>query len=306
MTWHSARAAVLAGGIIATLLGGPAAAIDCTAVALMDVPADEDPTSILSKGNTVDRITQYQVNKKTGAGVFCGRDVVDCYPRYLTVNGQKIIEAVRLENCKISMHSPYTLGNYIFYRIELDRTKISREETQYDEVESALLNMHMCSACASSAAVLYTEAPQSRCESLVARALGGDRDAITELQSDPSYCQDTPSSRAVDNAEVSPPKSAAPSAAPVAQSQPVVLSSPSVWITHPSTLLAKLGWLVGLIAVVGFAVYFLPSMAALSRRKRNALPIFVLNLFLGWTFLGWVGALVWSLLKEPLHTVRGA
>ena len=41
-------------------------------------------------------------------------------------------------------------------------------------------------------------------------------------------------------------------------------------------------------------LYFLPWIIAALRRHHNSGAIFVLNLFLGWTFLGWVGALVWS------------
>jgi len=42
-------------------------------------------------------------------------------------------------------------------------------------------------------------------------------------------------------------------------------------------------------------LYFLPSLIAKSRGKINSGAIFVLNLFLGWTLIGWVCALVWSL-----------
>lgn len=41
-------------------------------------------------------------------------------------------------------------------------------------------------------------------------------------------------------------------------------------------------------------LYFLPAYIARRRRHRNGPAIFVLNLFLGWTFLGWVLALVWA------------
>jgi Superinfection immunity protein len=41
-------------------------------------------------------------------------------------------------------------------------------------------------------------------------------------------------------------------------------------------------------------IYFLPLLVAWKRRHRNAVAIAVLNLFLGWTFLGWVAALVWA------------
>lgn len=40
--------------------------------------------------------------------------------------------------------------------------------------------------------------------------------------------------------------------------------------------------------------YLLPTVIARTRRHKNILPIFVLNILLGWTFLGWVVALVWS------------
>ena len=44
------------------------------------------------------------------------------------------------------------------------------------------------------------------------------------------------------------------------------------------------------------AVYFLPSLIGIN--KRNKLSLFVLNLFLGWTLVGWVVALVWAFKKE--------
>lgn len=39
--------------------------------------------------------------------------------------------------------------------------------------------------------------------------------------------------------------------------------------------------------------YLLPSI--IGWKKRNAKALIVLNLFLGWTVIGWVGALVWAL-----------
>ena len=43
-------------------------------------------------------------------------------------------------------------------------------------------------------------------------------------------------------------------------------------------------------------LHFLPSIVG--RHKTNATAIFILNLFLGWTFLGWVLALVWACTKD--------
>ena len=43
-----------------------------------------------------------------------------------------------------------------------------------------------------------------------------------------------------------------------------------------------------------FVVYFLPTIIAVLRGHPSSLAIFVLNLFLGGTFIGWVLALVWA------------
>lgn len=45
------------------------------------------------------------------------------------------------------------------------------------------------------------------------------------------------------------------------------------------------------------AIYFAPALVASRRDHKNATAITVLNLFLGWTLLGWVVALVWAVSK---------
>ena len=45
----------------------------------------------------------------------------------------------------------------------------------------------------------------------------------------------------------------------------------------------------------GFLFYFLPSIIAAARSKRDLASIFVLNLLLGWTAIGWVIAMIWAL-----------
>jgi Superinfection immunity protein len=63
-------------------------------------------------------------------------------------------------------------------------------------------------------------------------------------------------------------------------------------------------WLaLGLVLLV-LIIYFLPSLVATNRGKKHSEAIFVLNLFLGWTILGWVAALVWSVADEPLISDR--
>ena len=52
-----------------------------------------------------------------------------------------------------------------------------------------------------------------------------------------------------------------------------------------------------LLVILIFAFYFLPTLIAFLRRHKNKLAIFLLNLLLGWTVLGWVVSLVWSVIK---------
>lgn len=63
---------------------------------------------------------------------------------------------------------------------------------------------------------------------------------------------------------------------------------------------------VSLLLIVG-ALYFAPTIAAGACKKKNTAAIFVLNLLLGWTVIGWVVAFVWSCTvdsppPERLHT----
>ena len=48
-----------------------------------------------------------------------------------------------------------------------------------------------------------------------------------------------------------------------------------------------------ILVVIGF--YFLPTIVGLVRRVRNIGSLIVVNLFLGWTLVGWVVALAMSL-----------
>src|SRR5215470_16728258 len=49
--------------------------------------------------------------------------------------------------------------------------------------------------------------------------------------------------------------------------------------------------------LVSLFLYFLP--AYLARNKSNFTAILLLNVFAGWTFIGWIVALVWALSAEP-------
>ncbi len=50
-----------------------------------------------------------------------------------------------------------------------------------------------------------------------------------------------------------------------------------------------------MLAIVGCIVlYFLPGIVAQQRNHHQRAAIWVLNIFLGWTFLGWIIALMWD------------
>jgi hypothetical protein len=51
-------------------------------------------------------------------------------------------------------------------------------------------------------------------------------------------------------------------------------------------------------------LYFVPTIIALARKQRNTVAIAVLNFFLGWTFVGWVVALVWALTETHAAPAR--
>jgi Superinfection immunity protein len=42
------------------------------------------------------------------------------------------------------------------------------------------------------------------------------------------------------------------------------------------------------------AMYFLPTIIAVARNKRDTTAIFLLNFFLGWSIVGWFVALIWA------------
>jgi Superinfection immunity protein len=54
----------------------------------------------------------------------------------------------------------------------------------------------------------------------------------------------------------------------------------------------------------GFVMYFLPSIIALARSKRDITGIVLLNFFLGWTMIGWIVALVWAVKTDVPQVVR--
>lgn len=52
-----------------------------------------------------------------------------------------------------------------------------------------------------------------------------------------------------------------------------------------------------LFTALALVIYFIPTIVAWNRGHRNTMAIGVANLFLGWTFLGWVVCLVWAFVR---------
>lgn len=55
-----------------------------------------------------------------------------------------------------------------------------------------------------------------------------------------------------------------------------------------------LKFLLILFTFLFIMVYFIPSFIAIARKHVHVLQITILNAFLGWSFLGWVAALIWA------------
>jgi hypothetical protein len=56
---------------------------------------------------------------------------------------------------------------------------------------------------------------------------------------------------------------------------------------------------VGVIVVLALGCYFLPTIVATARKVPNVGSVFVINLFLGWTLIGWVVALAMAARSRP-------
>lgn len=55
--------------------------------------------------------------------------------------------------------------------------------------------------------------------------------------------------------------------------------------------------MISVSLALALAVYMLPAIIAIARRHQDAPVIFLVNLFLGWTVLGWAVAFAWAAIK---------
>jgi hypothetical protein len=72
--------------------------------------------------------------------------------------------------------------------------------------------------------------------------------------------------------------------------------------------LGPFGPVLGAVVLTGLLLlYVTPSIVAFVREHQNAVPILILNLCFGWTFLGWVICLAWAFssdVRESRQTIR--
>ncbi len=65
----------------------------------------------------------------------------------------------------------------------------SKEGIKYEKTHDILINMGLCTACASNAAEQYVKKPNTNCAKLVKKALAGEKSAFNQLDSDRNICQ---------------------------------------------------------------------------------------------------------------------
>jgi len=59
------------------------------------------------------------------------------------------------------------------------------------------------------------------------------------------------------------------------------------------------GTIINILVVAFFGgLYLLPTIIAYYKKHKNVTPIALVNLFFGWTFIGWFIALIWGFTKD--------
>jgi len=53
--------------------------------------------------------------------------------------------------------------------------------------------------------------------------------------------------------------------------------------------------LIIIAVIIGIAIHFIPTFIASAKSHPSTGAIFAVNLLLGWTLVGWLGALIWAL-----------
>ncbi|MDA8263072.1 MAG: superinfection immunity protein [Actinomycetota bacterium] len=64
-------------------------------------------------------------------------------------------------------------------------------------------------------------------------------------------------------------------------------------------LLGGASFLLSGFGLIGLVLYFVPTVVAFVRKVPNSMSVFVVNLFLGWSLIGWVVALALAVRTKP-------
>ena len=59
----------------------------------------------------------------------------------------------------------------------------------------------------------------------------------------------------------------------------------------------------GTVILLLLGIHFLPTFVAFVREHRHAVLILVLNVFFGWTIIGWLVLLIWAAVGEERGTI---
>ena len=52
--------------------------------------------------------------------------------------------------------------------------------------------------------------------------------------------------------------------------------------------------IIVIVCLISLAIYLIPTIIAKVKRKRNLSGIALLNIFTGWSMVGWIISLVWA------------
>lgn len=69
-------------------------------------------------------------------------------------------------------------------------------------------------------------------------------------------------------------------------------------IKSMGSAVAGAGIMTAIIVIVGIIIYLIPTFVAYKRKHTYKVAIILLNIFLGWTFIGWVGTLIWAFIDN--------
>lgn len=57
-------------------------------------------------------------------------------------------------------------------------------------------------------------------------------------------------------------------------------------------------WSLGFHVLIILTIYLVPIIIAYSRKIEKRLPLSIVNIFLGWTFIAWIACIAWAFLGK--------